>query len=113
MPAASNPIYFAPIRTPVVDTNGLMSREWYLFFQALWQRAGGATAPGADDALVTPVGDSGSSVAVDSFAAAFGQLPQLQPLIPVDSPVGEIAELRAIVAEQAKTIQGLKQGVSL
>lgn len=46
----SNPIYFAPYQVPLVEpSNGLMSRPWYLFFQALFNRVGGSSGPSNDD----------------------------------------------------------------
>jgi hypothetical protein len=48
-----DPIYFAPLRVPLVDPRtGLMAREWYLFFQALWLRTGGTEAPTPDGTLL-------------------------------------------------------------
>lgn len=42
----TEPIYFAPLRTPFVDLQtGLISREWYLFLQAIFNRVGGPSAP--------------------------------------------------------------------
>lgn len=41
----SQPIYFAPLRVPLVDMRtGLISREWYLLFQQFFARIGGAKA---------------------------------------------------------------------
>jgi len=46
----TQPIYFAPLRTPFVDLQtGLISREWYLFLQAMFNRVGGASGPSTDD----------------------------------------------------------------
>jgi len=43
-------IFFAPLRVPVTDpATGLMSRPWYLFLQAMFQRVGGSIAPAPDD----------------------------------------------------------------
>lgn len=50
------PIFFAPLRVPVADQRtGLMSREWYLFFQALWMRTGGSVAPPSTDDLLESI----------------------------------------------------------
>lgn len=107
-------IYFAPLRTPLIDaTNGLMSRDWYLFFQALWIRSGGATNPGADDAFVTPDAVSTSSNAEAQIYADFVALsvsPQHQPVISTEAISAEVSELSAKVAELSKQIQDLKQG---
>lgn len=106
----TQPIYFAPLRTPVTDADGLMSRQWYLFFQALWMRAGGSIDPAADDAFVAPSVTGIDSSQVYDLAASFGQMPQFPALIPVDTLAGEIAELRAIVTQQGQMIQDLRQG---
>lgn len=104
------PIFFAPLRTPLVDARtGLMAREWYLFFQALWMRTGGATAPNSDDAFVMPAVEP-DLTAFSNFAEAFGQLPQLQIPVLAEVIATELAELRALVAEQGKQIQDLRQG---
>lgn len=101
------PIFFAPLRTPLVDARtGLMAREWYLFFQALWMRSGGALNADADAAFITPTG-------IDRAPAdtlGFDQLPQFQPLISVDVLTGEFADLRAQVEGLSKAVQDLKQG---
>lgn len=42
----TNPIYFAPYQVPFVDLQtGIISREWYLFLQAIFNRVGGSIAP--------------------------------------------------------------------
>lgn len=99
----ADPIYFAPIRTRVVDpANGLMSREWYLFFQALWLRVGGADAPSSDDLTQAPA-YAGLNVA-DIQAT-------LQTGIEDNAQEPTTAELAAQIAELRKEIDGLKQGV--
>lgn len=46
----SDPIFFAPLRVPLVDPRtGLISREWYLFLQAIFLRIGGTTALSNED----------------------------------------------------------------
>jgi hypothetical protein len=46
----SDPIFFAPLRVPVIDSRtGLMAREWYLFFQAMFLRIGGTQSFTPDD----------------------------------------------------------------
>lgn len=48
------PIFFAPLKVPVTDPQtGLMSRDWYLFFQAMFLRVGGAQAFTPDDNQIT------------------------------------------------------------
>lgn len=46
----TDPIFFAPLRVPVIDERtGLMAREWYLFFQAMFLRIGGIQAFSPDE----------------------------------------------------------------
>jgi hypothetical protein len=98
----AEPIFFAPLRVPLIDQRtGLMAREWYLFFQALWLRTGGATAPNTDDLLQNPSDSVGTPDILALLAASFDAVEQLP---------GTIAELRAKVAELAKEIDALKQG---
>lgn len=56
----SDAIFFAPLKVPITDVRtGLMSREWYLFFQSLYLRVGGTTAPTNDDLqLVSDINDA-------------------------------------------------------
>lgn len=103
------PIYFAPLRTPIVDPNspdGLMSRDWYLFFQALWIRVGGAI--GGDEALVLPLSGSDAAV-VSSLSQALDQSPQAVSVTP-DPIATEISDLRAQVAQLSQIVQDIKQG---
>lgn len=98
----SDPIYFAPIRTPLVDDKtGLMRREWYLFFQALWLRSGGADGGSNTDVLVSisqGLGAAEVQAGVDSVASDVGQLPDY------------VLNLQAEVAELRKEIQAIQQG---
>jgi hypothetical protein len=78
----SDALYFAPLRTPLTDSRtGLMSREWYLFFQALWLRTGGLT--GSDDNALLQSG-GGALSAADILPSVIGlgqdlnQVPQVE-----------------------------------
>jgi hypothetical protein len=91
-----DPIYFAPLRVPLVDPRtGLMAREWYLFFQALWLRTGGTEAPTPDGTLLLasqPTPDDNEAAKVIS---AILQLPD------------QLSGLQAIVAELQKDVSSL------
>ena len=99
----ADPIYFAPLRVKLVDARtGLMAREWYLFFQALWLRTGGVEAPSNDDVLISisqGLGVAEVQASVDTGAQATGQIPTY------------VSALQDQMAEMAKEIQALKQGV--
>ncbi len=97
-----DPVFFAPLRVPLIDQRtGLMSREWYLFFQALWIRTGGATAPSIDDLLQNSAEGIGNA---DTLALLFGSVDDLNQLPTV------VADLREQVAVLTQEIQALKQG---
>lgn len=99
----ADPVSFAPYKTPVIDprTSGLISREWFLFFQALWNRTGGGSAPSSDDLLVnlsTGIGIGEVDADVDRTQQDLGQVPEY------------VTALRAEVAELQKRLQALEQG---
>ena len=106
----SNPIFFAPYQVPFVDLKtGIISREWYLFLQALFNRVGGTAGQGTDDILQGVPNELGAAelLALQTTAAdAAGQLPPLN-VTPLDE--GDIAQ-RDSLAELQKTIQDLQQG---
>jgi hypothetical protein len=85
-------LYFAPLRTPLTDSRtGLMSREWYLFFQALWLRTGGVT--GMDELLLSQPGADGLNASdlvpsITSLGQEFGQLSRAE--------LGDIANERIV-----------------
>lgn len=110
----ADPIYFAPIRTPLVDTrNGLMAREWYLFFQALWLRTGGTQAPDTDDSPA----DTNQGLVADQVQISLDDSNQLnQSPLPqaLDAQVEQLFVMLAgqqdQIAELVKDIQALRQG---
>ena len=103
-----------------------MSREWYLFFQALFVRAGGSSGPSTNDVSASLFEDAGSSetnavlFAVDQ---ALSQHPYPVPLTPpndvappqetttVDTLQTEVCELREALARTLKEIEALKQTI--
>lgn len=104
-------IYFAPQRVPVADKNGLITREWYLFFQALWLRTGGDIAPSTNDVLTSlPQGLGVAELQADSFnqAVAFGSDPPVVQLEPIDLLIAEVSNLQAQLAEVMKQLDGLR-----
>jgi hypothetical protein len=113
-----NPLYFAPLRVPIVDPRtNLMAREWYLFFQGLWQRTGGANPTNLDDLLVTPTDSSGNaetSARIYDLAAALALAgpARVDVLIP-DAILAELSGLRDQVAELTKRLEDLQKGTLL
>jgi hypothetical protein len=123
----SKPIYFAPYQTPFVNLQtGIISREWYLFLQAMFNRVGGSTGQGTDDLLQGIPNELGAAelLALQSTAAdAAGQMPPMLPVIAFDdqSPppipdatfddlLSELCQAREQVGELQKRIQDLQQG---
>lgn len=123
----TNPIYFAPYQVPLVDLKtGIIRREWYLLFQAMFNRSGGSTGQSTDDLLQGIPNELGAAelLALQSSAAdAAGQLPPSIPALTLDDqspPViaqlpsndlsAELNQARDQVAELQKRIQDLQQG---
>lgn len=116
-------LFFAPLRVPIADPRtGLMSREWYLFFQGLYDRTGGAIAPSNDD-LQQASSDTPGTSQVDAIQARMFQdilqapLPQLVSsssggsVVQEDTQQPTIGALMDLIAELQKQIQDLRQGV--
>lgn len=110
----SNPIYFAPYQTPFVDLKtGIISREWYLFLQQMFQRIGGTGGQSTDDILQGVPNELGAAelLALQSSAAdAAGQVPVMLPATMFDDLLGELRQARDQVAELMKQIDGMQQG---
>jgi hypothetical protein len=112
----SDPIFFAPIKVPVTDPNtGLMSRDWYLFFQSMYIRVGGtngSTIVINPDLLQDPPGAGTAEFLGTQLAAAdaLGQVPVSIPGTTFDDVLGELRQTRDLVAELIKRIQDLQQG---
>lgn len=107
---SSNPIYFAPMRVPLVDPDtGIITREWYFLFQAMFQRSNNS-----QDLQQLPI----SSPEADEALVAIAALQNIAPPAPVlsntDEPtlLEQIAQLRELVADLTTQIQGLRQGTS-
>lgn len=84
---SSNPIYFAPYQVALVEpSTGLMSRPWYLFFQALFNRVGGSIGPSNDDLEQLALENLDTSIADAAGAAAQTQSAQV---IALDADLNE------------------------
>jgi hypothetical protein len=108
----------------------MISREWYLFFQGVFNRVGGADGVGTSELEASLFEDAGSS---ETNAMLFaleqdtGQVPPMQQGTPdsvldqtparyldaVDILTTELSELQARMAELVKEIDALKQSVLL
>lgn len=110
----TKPIYFAPLRVPFVDLEtGLISHEWQLLLQAIFNRTGGTNGQSNDDILQGVPNELGAAelLALQSTAAqSAAQSPPMIPGATFDDLLGELRQTREIVAELAKQLQGLQQG---
>lgn len=105
---------FVPPRVALVDPRtGMVSREWYLFFQGVFTRIGGANGESSTDIVASLFEDAGSS---ETNAMLFeldqtaNQFPTLQ-LLPIEQVLqAEISELRDTVAELKKDLDAIRQG---
>ena len=110
----SEPLRFVPPRVAFVDPrSGLITREWYLFLQGVFNRIGGATGASADDisgSLFEDAGSSETNALLFVLDQAANQLPPSPPLPLVDTLQAELSELRDTVAELKKDLDAIRQG---
>ena len=126
----SEGLRFVPPRVAFTDPRtGMITREWYLFLQGVFDRIGGATGASSSDLNASLFEDAGSgetNAMLFNVDQAFGQLPPAvalpvseqgfdqappdAPLPPVDILLSELAELRSQVAELRKELDAVKQG---
>lgn len=126
----SEPIKFVPPRVALTDpATGLITREWFLFFQAVFIRIGGANGESNTELVASAFEDAGieeTKALLFAQAQQFGQLPppvdQTTMLVeqpdqrpaPYSDPVVEqltqqLASLQDQLAEVLKEVQALKQ----
>lgn len=115
----ADPIYFSPLRTPLVDARtGLMAREWYLFFQALWLRTGGVSGPSNEDLLQ---GQSEGLQSGDLFGLVQrgdqdnAQAPVTPSLVPendLEALTGRLSAAEALLAAVQQQLQDIKLAIN-
>lgn len=109
-------IKFIPPRVPLTDSRtGLISREWFLFFQGVFERIGGAEGPSTTDISTSLFEDAGSgetNALLFQVEEDIKQSPQYEMYV-IDVLTTELNELRELVAAMSKDIEGLKQSVSI
>lgn len=110
----TDPLRFIPPRVQITDPRtGMVSREWYLFFQGVFNRIGGASGASSTDIVASLFEDAGSSetnAMLFELEQASGQHPSPEPLYVQDILLAEIAELRDTVAEMKKDLDAIRQG---
>lgn len=112
----STALKFVPPRVPLTDPRtGLISREWFLFFQGVFERIGGATGESTTDLTASMFEDAGieeGKALVFNAVQDAGQNP-LPAQMNQDTTLSElqtsVQELRDLVAELLKEVQALKQ----
>lgn len=113
----SNPLRFIPPRVALTDAKtGMISREWYLFFQGMFDRVGGASAPSIPDIVVaaeTYPPSRESDATLYALEQAQGQLPPTTERPDIAHLIAEVAALRDQLAELTKTVDGIYQGTNL
>lgn len=96
---SANPIFFAPLKVPVTDPQtGLMTRDWYLFFQAMFLRVGGSQGTGTDDLQLIADTDDAT---VNDAQASIADLERAQALDEPQLPT-DLSELQALTASFAE-----------
>ena len=110
----TDPLRFMPPRVQLTDPRtGMVSREWYLFFQGVFNRIGGSNGAGTSDITESLFEDAGSSetnAMLFELEQAAGQYPTPQPLAIEQVLQAEISELRDTVAELKKDLDAIRQG---
>jgi len=104
----------------------MVTREWYLFFQGMFDRVGGATGASTTDIVASLFEDAGSSetnAMLFDLEQTVGQYPlpfppdQFQDIAPatqqltqIDNITAELSALQDRVAELVKELDSIKQG---
>ena len=106
---------FIPPRVQLCDPRtGFISREWYLFFQGVFDRVGGATGESTTDLNTSMFEDAG----IEELKAGLyrgmqdtSQTPPMLPALPADDPLyALVLALQDQVSELTKEIEALRQG---
>lgn len=104
---------FMPPRVQMVDKNGMITRQWYLFLQGVFDRIGGAIGPSTTDVELSDgvFGGNELGAAIYANVDAVGQLPptdtpqstdQLQsPTLGVDLSLEQINLLRDALSQDS------------
>lgn len=112
----SEALKFLTPRVPLVDNRtGLISREWYLFFQGVFDRIGGPTGSSTTDISSSLFEDAGSgetNALLFEAQQALSQVPSYEQYAS-NAILAELNGLRELVAEQAKELDALKQSPAM
>lgn len=84
-------------RQAVLDPSGSFERTWFLFFQTLYDRAGGASGSSTTDIDTSLFEDAGTAEIV-AMALAIAQM------------AGQISQQQDLIAELQRQIDSINQG---
>lgn len=107
-------IHLIPPRVPLVDKNGLITREWYQFFYDFYLRVGGADAIDSDDVetLLATVDTQSWRSDVDALK---NDVVMIAPLVPVDElrtlyqeALHQNAVSSALISQLTKRVEALE-----
>lgn len=111
----TEPLRFVPPRVlPIDPRTGMFSREWYLFFQGMFNRIGGSTGESTSDIVASLFEDAGSSetnAVLFATEQALSQYPPIAVPVSIESLSAELSAVRDQVSELVKEIQSLRQGL--
>lgn len=104
-------VNYIPARIPLIDQRtGLISREWYLFFQNIMVSTGGIP----DEEIGTVLPASSPDLAASLIALAAQDLGQSPPgipaMVPLDDVLPVINSLRDEIAALRNRIDDLQKG---
>lgn len=113
----SNAITLPSARQPVTEVDDAgrtyFTRPWFLFFQTVFNRIGGANAPDNGELTGTSSADPGLEATLYAFRDEIrGVPPIVQPPI-TDALIPELAGLREEIAVARQFIQDIQQGTTL
>lgn len=103
-----------PAVSPGKDGSPLLTRDWYRWASDITARVGGSTGTSSPELEAAAFEDAGieeMKASVYHLSDDLAQHPAVQELMFVtDQLFTEVTELRDVVAELYKTVNGLRQG---
>lgn len=120
-----------PARIPLAGPDGLITREWYRYFDEVSVRLGAASGSGTDDLTTSAFEDAGIEETKaglyalrDEIMAApvatplgygyeIGAAPQYEPISPQDELMADLHSLRAEVDLLRQQVRDLQQSTSI
>jgi hypothetical protein len=107
---SANPLYFAPMRVPLVDPQtGIITREWYFLFQGMFRRT-----DTSQDEQLSPISSPGADEALAAVAALQDVSPAPAVFVVADEQlIEQLAQVRELVADLITQIQAIRQGTTL